>query len=379
MPIHPSTPPCLARLAACCLANAREAAGASCASRGCWCHPLVPPHARTCPAPASRAQLADKLCAVNCRCAGVDSGHWRRRHRAGCAAPRLHLGGKDPVTTRRRLRGSMRRARLPLDGAPRRDAGPSAYTLPIHVLALLRRPADLWVQDHADTGREDVPPVTLARCGGRARARRAATSLPAAATTEPLRPQPLARGRRGRSGAQCGVPRAPCPHPSLGIPTPCPHPPAGFVVEISSAMIVFLGSRFSLPISTTHCLVGAVSGIGEASRARMRRVSRGGGPCSARGSAGRRAACDTMAWPPGRVAPPLHSHARPGPDPPPPPRPPPASCLALQACWRVGAASTGCSCCALCWAGWPPWWWLASPQVTPGQARSRGRPAAPRA
>lgn len=36
----------------------------------------------------------------------------------------------------------------------------------------------------------------------------------------------------------------------------------GFVVEISSAMIVFLGSRFSLPISTTHCLVGAVSGIG---------------------------------------------------------------------------------------------------------------------
>ncbi|KAL4447592.1 hypothetical protein ABPG75_004811 [Micractinium tetrahymenae] len=36
----------------------------------------------------------------------------------------------------------------------------------------------------------------------------------------------------------------------------------GFVVEISAATVVFLGSRFSLPISTTHCLVGAVSGIG---------------------------------------------------------------------------------------------------------------------
>lgn len=37
----------------------------------------------------------------------------------------------------------------------------------------------------------------------------------------------------------------------------------GFVVEISAATVVVLGSRFSLPISTTHCLVGAVAGIGE--------------------------------------------------------------------------------------------------------------------
>lgn len=45
--------------------------------------------------------------------------------------------------------------------------------------------------------------------------------------------------------------------PTLGSPAA-----AGFVVEISAATIVVLGSRFSLPISTTHCLVGAVSGIG---------------------------------------------------------------------------------------------------------------------
>ncbi|PSC68172.1 Phosphate-repressible phosphate permease isoform A [Micractinium conductrix] len=36
----------------------------------------------------------------------------------------------------------------------------------------------------------------------------------------------------------------------------------GFVIEISAATIVFIGSRFGLPISTTHCLVGAVAGIG---------------------------------------------------------------------------------------------------------------------
>lgn len=34
------------------------------------------------------------------------------------------------------------------------------------------------------------------------------------------------------------------------------------MVEISAATVVVVGSRFSLPISTTHCLVGAVSGVG---------------------------------------------------------------------------------------------------------------------
>ncbi|EFN59965.1 hypothetical protein CHLNCDRAFT_133070 [Chlorella variabilis] len=36
----------------------------------------------------------------------------------------------------------------------------------------------------------------------------------------------------------------------------------GFVMELSAAIIVVISSRFGLPISTTHCLVGAVAGIG---------------------------------------------------------------------------------------------------------------------
>ncbi|PSC76970.1 sodium phosphate symporter [Micractinium conductrix] len=36
----------------------------------------------------------------------------------------------------------------------------------------------------------------------------------------------------------------------------------GFIVEMSAATIVILGSRFGLPLSTTHTLVGAVTGVG---------------------------------------------------------------------------------------------------------------------
>ena len=36
----------------------------------------------------------------------------------------------------------------------------------------------------------------------------------------------------------------------------------GFIVEMSSAAIVMIGSRYGLPLSTTHCLVGAVTGVG---------------------------------------------------------------------------------------------------------------------
>ncbi|KAI7845415.1 hypothetical protein COHA_000968 [Chlorella ohadii] len=36
----------------------------------------------------------------------------------------------------------------------------------------------------------------------------------------------------------------------------------GFIVEMSSAAIVIIGSRYGLPLSTTHTLVGAVTGVG---------------------------------------------------------------------------------------------------------------------
>lgn len=42
----------------------------------------------------------------------------------------------------------------------------------------------------------------------------------------------------------------------------------GFIVEISAAFIVLIGSRFALPLSTTHCMVGAVAGIGILERAK---------------------------------------------------------------------------------------------------------------
>lgn len=35
----------------------------------------------------------------------------------------------------------------------------------------------------------------------------------------------------------------------------------GFVVEISAAAVIIFGSRAGLPLSTTHCMVGAVTGV----------------------------------------------------------------------------------------------------------------------
>ncbi|KAL4858996.1 Phosphate-repressible phosphate permease pho-4 [Chlorella vulgaris] len=36
----------------------------------------------------------------------------------------------------------------------------------------------------------------------------------------------------------------------------------GYCVELASAVIIIIGSRYGLPLSTTHCLVGAVTGVG---------------------------------------------------------------------------------------------------------------------
>lgn len=36
----------------------------------------------------------------------------------------------------------------------------------------------------------------------------------------------------------------------------------GFVAEFSSAAIIIVGSRYSLPLSTTHCMVAAISTLG---------------------------------------------------------------------------------------------------------------------
>ena len=39
-------------------------------------------------------------------------------------------------------------------------------------------------------------------------------------------------------------------------------PSRGFAIDISAAFIVVVGSRIGLPLSTTHCKVGATVGVG---------------------------------------------------------------------------------------------------------------------
>lgn len=39
-------------------------------------------------------------------------------------------------------------------------------------------------------------------------------------------------------------------------------PARGFTIELSSATIIILGSVLGLPLSTTHCQVGATVGVG---------------------------------------------------------------------------------------------------------------------
>lgn len=36
----------------------------------------------------------------------------------------------------------------------------------------------------------------------------------------------------------------------------------GYCVELAAAAVIIVGSRYGLPLSTTHCMVGAVTGIG---------------------------------------------------------------------------------------------------------------------
>ncbi len=44
------------------------------------------------------------------------------------------------------------------------------------------------------------------------------------------------------------------------------NPLAGFVAQLSASAVIVICTVFGLPISTTHCIVGAVFGIGVASR-----------------------------------------------------------------------------------------------------------------
>ena len=39
-------------------------------------------------------------------------------------------------------------------------------------------------------------------------------------------------------------------------------PSRGVAIELSSALVIIIGSRLKIPLSTTHCQVGATTGVG---------------------------------------------------------------------------------------------------------------------
>ena len=39
-------------------------------------------------------------------------------------------------------------------------------------------------------------------------------------------------------------------------------PSRGVAIELSSALVIIVGSRLKMPLSTTHCQVGATIGVG---------------------------------------------------------------------------------------------------------------------
>jgi sodium-dependent phosphate transporter len=48
---------------------------------------------------------------------------------------------------------------------------------------------------------------------------------------------------------------------AIGVKLCCITPSRGFSIELGSAVVVIIGSRFGIPLSTTHCQVGATIGV----------------------------------------------------------------------------------------------------------------------
>ena len=49
---------------------------------------------------------------------------------------------------------------------------------------------------------------------------------------------------------------------AIGVKLSKITPSRGFCIELGSALIVITGSRLGIPLSTTHCQVGATVGVG---------------------------------------------------------------------------------------------------------------------
>ena len=48
---------------------------------------------------------------------------------------------------------------------------------------------------------------------------------------------------------------------AIGVKLCCITPSRGFSIELGSATVIIIGSRFGIPLSTTHCQVGATLGV----------------------------------------------------------------------------------------------------------------------
>ena len=48
---------------------------------------------------------------------------------------------------------------------------------------------------------------------------------------------------------------------AIGVKLCCITPSRGFAIELGSATVIIIGSRFGIPLSTTHCQVGATMGV----------------------------------------------------------------------------------------------------------------------
>ena len=49
---------------------------------------------------------------------------------------------------------------------------------------------------------------------------------------------------------------------SIGVNLVRVTPSRGFTIEMGAAIVVLIGSRLGLPLSTTHCQVGSTVGVG---------------------------------------------------------------------------------------------------------------------